>query len=359
MTLYRAIGLMSGTSLDGIDAAMIETDGEAVVRRLGGLSRAYDAAFRGKLRRAIAGELDPAALEAELTDRHADAVSALLTEAGPADLIGFHGQTVLHRPEERRTWQIGDGQRLADATGSDVVYDLRSADVAAGGEGAPLAPVYHAALTAKVAERPLAVVNIGGVANVTWIGADGELIACDTGPGNGPIDDWVARTVGRAYDADGVLAAAGQADDARVQAALAAEFFDKPPPKSLDRLDFTDALADGLSAEDGAATLAEFTVRSILESVRVLPSAPKRWLVTGGGRHNPHLMSRLNALAGAPVEPIEAVGADGDVLEAEAFAYMAVRSLDGRPISFPGTTGAPAPMTGGRLVKPQSKRMAS
>lgn len=355
MTLTCAIGLMSGTSLDGIDAAMIETDGADRVRRLGGVSEAYEPEFRASLRAAIAGEIDPRALERTLTDLHAQAVDALVAETGrKPDVAGFHGQTVLHRPEERRTWQIGDGQRLADRLGCDVVHDFRGADVAAGGEGAPLAPIYHAALTAETPERPLAVVNIGGVANVTWIGPDGLLIACDVGPGNGPIDDWVARTLGRPFDADGVAAAAGTPASDRIATALQSAFFDRPPPKSLDRLDFTDDLAAGLSPEDGAATLTEFTARAILESVRTLPAPPARWLVTGGGRRNRTLMGRLRALADAPVDPIEAVGADGDMLEAEAFAYMAVRSLAGAPISFPGTTGAPTPMTGGRLSKPKS-----
>jgi len=350
-----AIGLMSGTSLDGVDAALIETDGLGLVRPLGAATRPYAPEFRARLRQAISGALDPATLEAELTDLHAEAVEALLAtlgrSAGEIGVAGFHGQTVLHRPEKRQTWQIGDGPRLAARIGVDVVYDFRTADVAAGGEGAPLAPVYHAALAGAAAERPLAIVNIGGVANVTWIGRDGRLIACDVGPGNGPIDDWVQRTDGRAYDADGALARSGEADGARIAAALDGAFFGRPPPKSLDRLDFTDALADGLSPADGAATLTEFTAAAIARSAAIFPEAPARWLVTGGGRANGYLMERLAALAAAPVAPIETIGADGDRLEAEAFAYMAARSLAGAPISFPETTGAPRPMTGGRLAR--------
>lgn len=360
MTLYRAIGLMSGTSLDGIDAALIETDGASVVRRLGGCSLAYDASFRAELRKAISGEIDPTRLEERLTDFHADAVEALLVQTqGWADLIGFHGQTVLHRPEERRTWQIGDGQRLADRTGVDVVYDFRSADVAAGGQGAPLAPVYHAALAAGTTERPLAIVNIGGVGNVTWVGADGALVAFDTGPGNGPIDDWVGRAVGERFDAGGARAKRGKVHIDRVETALAGAYFGRPAPKSLDRLDFTDRLAEGLATDDGAATLTEFTARTILECAHILPEPPKRWLITGGGRRNDWLMSRLRHLASAPVDPIEAIDADGDMLEAEAFAYMAVRHLSGAPISFPGTTGVPTPLAGGRLARAAKDRASS
>ena len=356
MTPVLAIGLMSGTSLDGIDAALIETDGRDMVRPLGGLTLPYAPDLRARLRRAIAGQIDPTSLETELTDLHGAVVEALLTaQARTAEeiaVVGMHGQTVLHRPEERRTWQIGDGGRLAAALGIDVVHDFRSADVAAGGEGAPLAPVYHAALAAKAAERPLAIVNIGGVSNVTWIGRDAsDLVACDVGPGNGPIDDWVQAQAGLPFDEDGALARSGRIDEARIATALAATFFKRPPPKSLDRLDFTDELAAGLNSADGAATLTAFTAASIAASVEVLPAAPARWLVTGGGRRNGYLMELLAARAGAPVDPVEAIGADGDRLEAEAFAYMAVRSLAGDPISFPGTTGAPQPLAGGRVAR--------
>ncbi len=350
-----AIGLMSGTSLDGIDAALIETDGAAHVRPLGALTLPYAADFRKGLRQAIGGGLDPRAIEERLTDLHAAAVLALLRHldrrAGDIDVIGFHGQTVLHRPQERRTWQIGDGQRLADWVGIDVVHDFRSADVAAGGEGAPLAPIYHAALAARVRERPLAIVNIGGVANVTWIGADGRLVACDVGPGNGPIDDWIGRHLDQAFDAGGAVARSGIANEGRIAAALQADFFKRPPPKSLDRLDFTDDLARGLSVADGAATLSAFTVAAIVASAAILPAPPARWLVAGGGRRNDWLMQRLAETAGAPVAAIEAIGADGDALEAEAFAYMAVRTLNDAPISFPGTTGAPQPLSGGRIAR--------
>lgn len=351
---YAAIGLMSGTSLDGIDAALIETDGRKRVIRRGALTIPYEMDFRLLLRRAIAGEIDPKLLENKLTDLHGDAVEALLAQEGlttsAIDVVGFHGQTVLHRPEERRTWQIGAGARLAAKLNVDVVFDFRSADMAAGGEGAPLAPIYHVALAAAAPERPLAIVNIGGVANVTWIGPDDDVRACDVGPGNGPTDDWVNLWAGADYDADGAIARSGVADLERVRAALAQPFFARPPPKSLDRLDFTADLAAGLSPADGAATLTEFAAAAIAGSAGLFPAPPARWLVSGGGRRNGWLMERLAARATAPVAPIEAIGADGDTVEAEAFAYMAVRTLEGLPISLPGATGAPRPLPGGRIA---------
>lgn len=351
------VGLMSGTSLDGVDAALLDTDGDTLTEACGAVFAPYTPAFRAELRRAIAGEIDPSVLEAELTDLHITAVQALLskTEHCASDIaaVGFHGQTVAHDPANGRTWQIGDGQRLADAVGIPTVFDFRSADVAAGGQGAPLAPIYHAAIAAPVVERPLAVLNIGGVSNVTWIGLDGALIACDVGPGNGPLDDWVAAHTGRMFDENGALARVGKVDSGRVAIALAADFFTALPPKSLDRLDFTSDIAVGLSLEDGAATLTELTVAAIAHSTTILPAPPARWLITGGGRRNALMMERLDVLLNAPVAPIEAIGRDGDNLEAEAFAYLAMRVLGSKPISFPGTTGAPEPMTGGRVVKPE------
>jgi anhydro-N-acetylmuramic acid kinase len=355
--MQRAIGLMSGTSLDGIDAALLETDGKGHARALGScVFHAYTDAFRSDLRRAIGGQVDPQTLEQELTDLHINAVNALLAQSGiPAadiNIIGFHGQTVAHDPASRHTWQIGDGQRMADHTGIVTAYDFRSADVAAGGQGAPLAPIYHVAIAASVPERPIAILNIGGVANVTWIGEAGALIAFDTGPGNGPLDDWMQAKTNHVFDEDGAFARTGTADAERVGAALSHDFFAAPSPKSLDRLDFTMDMAAGLAAHNGAATLAEITAAAIAQSEKLAPEPPKCWLVTGGGRRNTYLMERLQALLGAPVEPIEAIGRDGDNLEAEAFAYLAVRTEAGRPISFPGTTGAPAPMTGGRIAYP-------
>jgi anhydro-N-acetylmuramic acid kinase len=285
--------------------------------------------------------------EARLTRRHVEAVRALGAQAG---LIGFHGQTILHRPHQRRTWQIGDAAMLARETGMQVAHDFRSADVAAGGQGAPIVPVYHAALAEKL-EKPLLVVNIGGVANLTWIGAD-TMLACDTGPGNALLDDFCARHTGEAMDKDGRLALSGQADEAVLAALLENPFFARPAPKSLDRQDFVhalDAVAD-LPPQDAAATLAAFTARAI--AATPLPGAPLRMLVTGGGRHNPAIMAALRAAFACPVAPVESVGWQGDVLEAQCFAYLAARVLRGLPLSFPGTTGVPHAMPGGRIVTP-------
>lgn len=348
----RVIGLMSGTSLDGVDAALIETDGETVFARGPSLSLPYDPDLRADLRRLldVAPGLAPddsrlRDAETRLTLRHVDAVKAL---NAPADMLGFHGQTILHRPGERRTWQIGDAALLARETGTKVAYDFRTADVAAGGQGAPLVPAYHLALAAGL-PQPLVVLNIGGVANLTWI--DGStLLAWDSGPGNALLDDFCARHTGVPMDQDGRLALAGTPDEAVVTALLAHPFFAAPAPKSLDRQDFAHALAAvaHLSVPDGAATLAKFTARAV--AATPLPAAPRRVLVTGGGRRNPAIMAALRAAFACPVEPVEQVGWDGDSLEAECFGFLAARVLRGLPLSFPGTTGVPLPMPGGRIT---------
>lgn len=354
-----ALGLMSGTSLDGIDVALIRSDGERAVTAGASLSLPYDPEMRRRLR-AVAGGRGPVEEVArDLTLCHAEAVRRLLREAGVAPaavrVIGFHGHTILHRPQEGRTWQIGDGALLAAETGIDVVADLRSNDVALGGEGAPLVPLYQAALAAGLA-RPLAVVNIGGVANVAWIGAgdpggEGEVLAFDTGPGNALINDWVEQHGRDPLDRDGALARAGEVDDARLARLLDNPYFGRKPPKSLDRDDFSAAPAKGLSLEDGAATLTAFTAATIAEAAAHFPLPARRWLITGGGRHNPVLMAMLAARVAAPVEPVEAVGWQGDVLEAQAFAYLALRSLAGLPLTLPTTTGVSRPASGGCLHK--------
>ncbi len=349
---------MSGTSLDGIDVAAIVTDGHHQVTAGPALTVLYPEAFRERLRAVLGGvgpAPDIAAVEAELTRRHAEAVKQFRVHHPETaiELIGFHGHTILHRPAERRTWQIGDGALLARLIGLDVVADFRTADVAAGGEGAPLAPLYHAALAAKL-PKPVAVLNLGGVGNVTWIGprtdngAD-DILAFDTGPGNALIDDWVRRHTGRAADFDGALARAGQVSAEHVARFLALPFFDRKPPKSLDRDDFQGCIPQDLGVVDGAATLTEMTAAAVAAATRHFPSPAREWLVCGGGRHNPALMAALARLLGAPVHPVEAVGWDGDALEAQAFAYLAVRSVLGLPLSLPSTTGAPSPVHGGRL----------
>ncbi|MEH3123989.1 MAG: anhydro-N-acetylmuramic acid kinase [Sphingomonas phyllosphaerae] len=359
-----AIGLMSGTSLDGIDAALIDTDGELAVRRIAFRGEPYSDAARAQLAEATALALtyprpraSPplVAAAALITRTHMLAVQKLLRDAAVAardvGVIGFHGQTVAHRPDRRWTWQIGDGQVLADATGIPTVADFRSADVAAGGQGAPLLPIYHAALAAGL-EGPVAILNLGGVANITLIDGGDAIAAFDTGPANGLIDSWVEQESGARFDKDGALAAAGQVDEAVLTAMLDHPFFDAPYPKSLDRNDFTIQPARGLSPADGAATLTAFTAATVAQALTLLPVFPRRLLVAGGGRHNPAMLRMIADRTGLVPEPVDALGWHGDGLEAEGFAYMAVRTLAGLPISFPGTTGVPEAMPGGTVFVP-------
>lgn len=358
-----AVGLMSGTSMDGIDAALLTTDGERVLHFGGVATYPYEEAFRHRLR-ALLGSAPGAEADdvvRELTVLHAAAVERLLAavgaDAAAVDVVGFHGHTVLHRPERRLTRQIGDGQILADLLGIPVVADFRSADVAAGGHGAPLASLFHAAMAWSVV-KPVAVLNIGGVANVTWIGDAPEggdcVIAFDTGPGNALVDDWVRRMSGRRWDERGRLARGGRVRDDLVTAWLGDPYFRAPPPKSLDRNTYAAVLdaVSGLGAEDGAATLTAFTVRAVARGQAFLPAPPSRWLICGGGRLNRTMMAMLADALPAPVEPVEAAGWDGDALEAQAFAFLAVRSIKRLPLSLPSTTGVPAPTPGGVMHRP-------
>jgi anhydro-N-acetylmuramic acid kinase len=356
-TMRRVIGLMSGTSLDGIDVAFVTTDGRERVDGGPSLTVAYPPALRARLRGVLGAGGEVAEVERAITEAHAEAVGRFVAAHGiVAELIGFHGHTILHRPAERRTWQIGDGALLARLTGIDVVCDFRSADVASGGEGAPLVPLFHAALAARH-EKPLAILNIGGVANVTWLGAEpGAILAFDTGPGNAPIDDWALCHLGQPVDRGGALARVGRVNARRLAGFLAHPFFDRTPPKSLDRDDFSvfagDAVAaDAIGAADGAATLTAMTAAAVARATEHFPSPVRQWLVSGGGRHNPVLMDELARRLAVPIAPVEAVGWDGDALEAQAFAYLAVRSLEGLPLSLPSTTGVARPMPGGRLFR--------
>lgn len=353
--------------MDGVDAAYVETDGQGSLVLGGDASTPFDPAFRARLRAFVAAvpergaSAEEAAIEAALTDLHVQAVERLLTHlklrSDQIDLIGFHGQTIWHRPHQRATWQMGDAQRLADATGITVVSDFRTADVKEGGQGAPLVPVFHAAL-ARDLEKPVAILNIGGVANLTWIGGDSALLAFDTGPGNGLIDDWVSRHTGRPMDENGRMAAAGRVHDDIVRHMLAEGYCDRPPPKSLDRYAFSLTPVAHLSAEDGAATLTAFTAACVAQALKHCPSPPKRLLVTGGGRHNPTLMAFMTRYAGIAAESVDAQGWQGDAVEAQAFAYLAARCVRGLPITFPGTTGIAQPLTGG-VVTPRSRQKAA
>ncbi|RIA56266.1 anhydro-N-acetylmuramic acid kinase [Dichotomicrobium thermohalophilum] len=364
-----ALGLMSGTSLDGVDIALIETDGHAV-QRFGPVGeRPFTLQERDLLRGALAdaqtltdrharpGRLAEA--EAMITDAYAETIRDFLAgrENEPVAVVGVHGQTVLHRPKDRLTVQLIDADALARRCGLTVVHDLRGADVAAGGQGAPLVPVFHQALArAAGLEPPVAVVNVGGVANVTWIGESDALMAFDTGPGNALLDDWVYRHTGEPMDRDGALAASGAVDE-RALAALEAglsDYLAQQPPKSLDRLDLSTGEAlEGLSLEDGAATLSSFTARCVASARDHLPEAPKSWIVCGGGARNPELLRALTDALPGDLTTADALGWRGDFIEAQAFAFLAARSLQGMPITFPGTTGVPRPLTGGSVTQPE------
>lgn len=361
---------MSGTSLDGVDVALVRTDGERIAELGPARTYPYGASDRDVLRQAskdALGLADRAARpgvlgEAErlVTMRHAEAVEAFLAaeaiSARHVDLVGFHGQTVFHDPAKALTVQIGDGRALADRLSIAVVWDFRAADVAAGGQGAPLAPVFHRALAEMAGvEGPVVFLNLGGVANVTHVGAGGELLAFDTGPGNGLLDDWMLERTGEPFDADGRLAESGTVSPSVLAELLEHRYFALPPPKSLDRNAFSLAPLAALSDADGAATLLSFSALAVKAAQAHLPAPPRAWYASGGGRHNAALMRALaKALADAPVEPLETLGFDGDATEAQAFAFLAVRSADRKPLTFPLTTGVPEALTGGLLSFPQS-----
>ncbi|MET0709065.1 MAG: anhydro-N-acetylmuramic acid kinase [Tardiphaga sp.] len=366
--MLTAIGLMSGTSLDGVDIALIETDGRKV-RAFGPSGyRPYSEPERAVLRQALAEAVHlterdgrPGILaEAErvVTSAHAEAVAGFAAQNHIArenvDIVGFHGQTVLHRPAERLTVQIGDATALARAIHIPVMHDFRAADVAAGGQGAPFVPVYHRALAQALGrEGPIAVVNIGGVSNITYIDGDDVLIACDTGPGNALLDDFMFRSVGEPFDCEGRLAAQGVVDDAWVARGLAHPFFAVPPPKSLDRNDFAGLVLRDMAAADGAATLTAFTAAAIASIAPLLPKPPQGWVITGGGARNLTMLRMLRErLAPASVEAADALGWSADAMEAQAFGFLAARGLKGLPLSYPATTGVPIPMTGGLVARP-------
>lgn len=367
------LGFMTGTSLDAVDMAVLETDGEEI--------QAFGPAGERKLREATRdlllkttdiarawprGEPEPTIFDEArraVADEHLQAAESFIAEHGLAwsdfDLLGVHGQTVLHeRPQPGRigrTVQLLDAQRMANSSGRPVAFDFRTADVAAGGEGAPLAPIYHAARAlASGLAAPVAALNVGGVANITLIDADGTLLAFDTGPGNGMIDLMLQeRGIGR-FDQDGKLASVGRVDEFALNVLLSGAYFDAPAPKSLDRYDFSLEPVAHLSPEDAAATLVAFTAEAVVKAFDK-GDRPSALIVCGGGRHNPEIMRVLAERAPVPVKTAEAFGWRGDAIEAEAFAYLAARTARGLPISFPGTTGVSAPMTGGRIVRPETK----
>ncbi|HVQ68738.1 MAG TPA: anhydro-N-acetylmuramic acid kinase [Bradyrhizobium sp.] len=365
--MLTALGLMSGTSLDGVDVAMIETDGRRVSALGPSGYRPYSEMERSLLRQALYEAADlpdrearPGCLrEAEriVTSAHAEAVAAFTAQHrlrfDDIDIVGFHGQTVLHRPEKKLTVQIGDALSLAKAIHIPVMYDFRAADVDAGGQGAPFVPVYHRALAQSLDwEGPTVVVNIGGVANITYIDGD-TLIACDTGPGNALLDDYMFRWLNQRFDTEGRTAALGKVDAAWINRALQLPFFSVPPPKSLDRNDFAALKIGDVPPEDGAATLTAFTAAAIARVVPLLPKEPKNWIVAGGGARNLTMLRMLReCLQPATVRAADTLGWASDAIEAQAFGFLAARGLKGLPLSYPATTGVPFPMTGGMIARP-------
>lgn len=346
-----SLGIMSGTSLDAIDMALIRTDGVAVQEHGAWASVPLSEGLRSYLRGLMHGQGDFLAIERDYTLFVAECVAHFLAgQSLPAQdiaLIGFHGQTIVHRPDEGITWQLGNASLLAERTHLPVMADFRRRDMAAGGQGAPLVPLYHQALCHDL-PKPLAVVNIGGIANVTWIGeaADGVL-ACDTGAGNALLNDWVAQHTGEAYDANGQYGKAGKIEQSIVNAYLAHPYFAAPPPKSLDRHAFSLDAVQALSLEDGAATLTAFSAEGIAKVSAFFPKAPRSWVVCGGGRHNATLMQMLKDRVAGNVLSSDTLGWRGDAVEAEAFAYLAVRAKRGLPLTLPTTTGAIHAVTGG------------
>lgn len=348
-SVYTAIGLMSGTSLDGIDAALIRTNGVDYVEPLDFRFVPYEPVLREKLRACLGKTKRDAQInevEREMTLAHAEIVRCFDEEYS---LIGFHGHTLHHEPDQGFTLQIGDGALLAQETSCDVVCDFRTNDVKHGGQGAPLIPLYHRALAANL-PKPCVILNIGGVANVTYIGEDdNEVLAFDTGPGNALIDDWINTHTGQRFDKEGLIAKAGQPDEAWIKACLALPYFQKKPPKSLDRDAFV--TVSGQTLENGAATLTCLTVETIAQAQKYFSKPAKQWYVTGGGRHNSFIMNALRKKLAVSVDSVDALGWNGDALEAQGFAYLAIRSVLDLPLSLPTTTGVETPVSGGVLHK--------
>jgi len=370
----KAIGLMSGTSLDGVDVALIETDGETIEAFGPGNDFSYDTVEGQLLREALASAIgitnrtDRSGVlsiaETMVTYKHIACVKVFASirdvNLSDIDVIGFHGQTVVHKPDQGLTVQIGDGRGIAESLGVPVVYDFRAADVEAGGQGAPLVPAYHRALALRAKlPLPAVFVNIGGISNVTYIpeGGEDKLIAFDAGPGNCLIDDWTLRHTGKPYDEDAKLALSGKVNSDVLHKLLSDPFLTKPVPKSLDRFSFTLKEVEGLSPADGAATLTAFTVACIAAAQRSLPELPKAWIISGGGAHNPYIMAGLRRVLGAAdpaplVQTADAAGFSTNFMEAQAFAFLAVRRLKGLPATFPNTTGASEPVVSGVVAEP-------
>jgi anhydro-N-acetylmuramic acid kinase len=356
-----ALGMMSGTSLDGVDAAMIRTDGVDIVEFGPHAYRPYTEAERAVLRAALGrwpGEAG-VAQAAEVVER---AHVELAARFSGAKVIGFHGQTLAHDPAHGRTHQVGDGALIARALRCPVVWDFRSADVSFGGQGAPLVPYFHHALARHIgADAPLAVLNLGGVGNITYVNprmsqphSDGAVLAFDTGPANAPINDIMQARFGLAQDTGGLLAGAGQVDAGLVAQVLAHSYFSRIPPKSLDRDEFAPVLRglDALGDADALATACAIAAGAVAAGLGHLPADLSQIWVAGGGRHNAVLMESLRQSVKIPVHSIEKHGLNGDMIEAQAFGYLALRVARGLPTSGPSTTGVAGYISGGQMSQP-------
>ena len=358
--MVTALGAMSGTSLDGVDAAVIRTDGVTIERFGDSRYRAYSDAERATLRAALGlWPGDDLAAAAEVVQRaHTEALGGF----DGIDLVGFHGQTLAHEPGGRGTHQLGDGAALAKALGLPVVWDFRSSDVQLGGQGAPLAPFFHFACAKWIgATAPVAFLNLGGVGNITWVDptqpgpeAEGALLAFDTGPANAPLNDLMQERRGLPFDENGALSRQGAVVDGALELFLDEGYFLKIPPKSLDRNDFSLVLdlVRELDDADAAATMCAMAASAVMRGMEHCPTPPTALYVTGGGRHNPVMMQMLGVSLDCPVAPVEDVGLDGDMLEAQAFGFLAVRVARGLPTSSPSTTGVRALVGGGEISRP-------
>lgn len=348
--IYRAIGLMSGTSMDGIDLALLESDGRKIINRKNFSYLPYSKDFKTRLSNLIYDRPtleEIKDVEKELTILHASLVNKFLSENNlnpqEIDVIAFHGHTIFHNAHQGITWQIGNAHLLSHLCKIDVVADFRSRDVALDGQGAPLVPIYHAHLFAKQ-KKPYAVLNIGGISNISYFVSDDEndIIAFDICFGNAPIDDLMKKKLGRDFDANGEIAAKGNIDYLLADRILQNEIFHKKPPKSFDRDDFSEVIApiNNLKIEDALATFAYMHAKAININLDFLPQRPKEIFICGGGRKNSVLISEMKKhIISCNIIAVDEIGFNGDAIEAEAFAFLAIRSLENLPISFKNTTG--------------------
>ena len=349
---------MSGTSLDGIDAAVLVCDGESIYEYLGGHYLPYPNGFKENIKQLLAGNnINKEAIVNTLTLLHYQAVKETKKKLNLShiDIIGFHGQSIKHDPKNRYTEQIGNGKLLANLSGTNVIYDFRTNDVRSGGEGAPLVPIFLNAISKNVNHSEQLFLNIGGVANICYC-SQKQLIAYDVGPGNAPMNDLIQNKLGLEYDEAGKIASTGTPNLALVQKFLEHDFFKRKPPKSLDRNQFDFTTINALPLPNALATLTNITAYALNKSLQFLPTKPIEVIVSGGGKHNENLLKVIEEVCNLKAVPCETIGIDGDLMEAYAFGYLAVRSLLNLPISFPSTTGVKQPHKGGIFCSPEAKK---